>query len=154
MQLVRDNLLDSVLLTQVIPVNCTGVAGKGLALAWKKRYPGLFQEYRDMCSPPDRTLFLGKPQQIIRDYGTFVMFPTKDHWSNQSDYLWIQRGLARLAKHYLFGDSFIESPWIKPTAMAFPPLGCGCGGLQNSDVLPLIQDFENITNIPCTIYSL
>lgn len=154
MRLEKGNLLDSHLYTQVIPVNCRGIAGKGLALAWKKRYPGLYQYYYDMCSPPDKTLFLGCPQQIVRTEHTFIMFPTKNHWANQSDIFWIQRGLVRLAKHYLYGDSFIESPWAKPTDMAFPPLGCGLGGLQNSAVLPLIQDFENITNISCTIYSL
>ena len=34
----------------VNPVNCVGVMGKGLALQFKKMYPGNFDEYKKACS--------------------------------------------------------------------------------------------------------
>lgn len=33
----------------VNPVNCVGVMGKGLALAFKEKFPENFRKYREQC---------------------------------------------------------------------------------------------------------
>lgn len=146
----RGNLLDSPILMQVIPVNCVGVMGKGLALAFKNRYPEGYQIYHAMCFRPP-TLHCGYPRPMHMakfPSNDFIMFPTKDDWHNPSLLEWVSNGLKYMISKYLDGS------WSKPSAIAFPPLGCGCGGLKWSDVIPLIKQFEIATRIPCTVYEL
>ena len=48
-RLVTGNVLDSPAQTIVNTVNCVGVMGKGVALAFKKRYPDMFKDYVARC---------------------------------------------------------------------------------------------------------
>ena len=47
--LVTGDLLDSEAQTLVNAVNCAGVMGKGIALAFKRRFPEMFTEYVTRC---------------------------------------------------------------------------------------------------------
>lgn len=48
-KLVRGDLLQADTQALVNPVNCVGVMGKGLALQFKKKYPGMHAQYRSAC---------------------------------------------------------------------------------------------------------
>ena len=51
----------------VNPVNCVGVMGKGLALAFKKAFPPMFEDYRKACTAgelePGRARLLRLPRR-------------------------------------------------------------------------------------------
>jgi O-acetyl-ADP-ribose deacetylase (regulator of RNase III) len=59
-----------------------------------------------------------------------VNFPTKRHWRNKSRIEDIESGLVALTAE-------VRGRGIK--SIAIPPLGCGLGGLNWSDVRPLIE---------------
>jgi O-acetyl-ADP-ribose deacetylase (regulator of RNase III)/uncharacterized protein YwgA len=109
-------------------VNCVGVMGKGVALEFKKRWPAMFEDYQRRCAL--KQVRLGEPY-LYRDLsGTeIVNFPTKDHWRSPSRVSDIERGLDYLLAHA--DDWGIQG-------IALPPLGCGNGGLEWSEVGPLI----------------
>ena len=66
------------------------------------------------------------------DKSRFVInFPTKGHWRSKSKLTDIEVGLASLRD--VIRDRHIDS-------VAIPPLGCGNGGLDWSDVRPLIVE--------------
>jgi hypothetical protein len=113
--------------TLVIPVNCRGVAGCGLALQCKKRYPEWFHLYWACCQ--DHSLRLGVPLLHWGITPWIISFPTKDDWRNPSHLGDIGMGLRALRglclRHSL-------------CALAVPKLGCGAGGLAWQDVEPLI----------------
>ncbi len=67
-------------------------------------------------------------------------FPTKDHWRNPSRLEWVDHGLQILAAEY--------SGW-GITSLALPPLGCGNGGLNWSEVWPLIE--RHLSPLPIDI---
>ena len=122
------NLFASRAQTLVNTVNCVGVMGKGVALEFKKAYPAMFEDYAERC---DRKLVrLGEPY-LYRDLSgvMIVNFPTKDHWRSASRLADIERGLDYFVAHA--AEWGIQS-------VAFPPLGCGNGGLEWSEVGPLI----------------
>jgi len=48
---VDGDLFDIEANVRVNTVNCVGVMGKGVALAFKQRYPQMFSEYRKACKP-------------------------------------------------------------------------------------------------------
>ena len=49
MKILLGNIFDSKCSTLVNTVNCVGVMGKGIALDFKKKYPGMFDEYQTLC---------------------------------------------------------------------------------------------------------
>ena len=114
--------------TLVNTVNCVGIMGKGVALEFKKAFPAMFEDYAERCER--QQVRLGEPY-LFRDVSgaMIVNFPTKDHWRSASRLADIERGLEYFVAHA--GEWDIRS-------VAFPPLGCGNGGLEWSEVGPLI----------------
>ena len=73
----------------------------------------------------------------------FLLFPTKNHWRENSLFKGIERGLQYLLDNYKKLD-------IKSIAM--PSLGCGLGGLDWKDVGPLMCQYLKQMNIESHIY--
>ncbi|MCB1942304.1 MAG: macro domain-containing protein [Candidatus Accumulibacter sp.] len=121
------NLFTSEVQTLVNTVNCVGVMGKGVALEFKERFPSLFSDYAERCTR--KQLRLGEPYVYRATGGKLVVnFPTKGHWRSPSRLADIESGLDYFVKHY--------AAW-GITSIAFPPLGCGNGGLEWAEVGPL-----------------
>lgn len=123
------DLFESQAQTLVNTVNCVGVMGKGVAAAFKQRFPAMFEDYQRRCER--QAVRLGEPYLYRDASGVLIVnFPTKDHWRSPSRLSDIERGL----------DHFVAraAEWgIRSVAM--PPLGCGNGGLEWSEVGPLIH---------------
>lgn len=111
-------------------VNCVGVMGKGVALEFKNRYHGLFEDYKALCD--NKSVVPGKPYLWENDRVQILNFPTKRHWKDDSRLDDIEAGLKYLAENYI--NMGIDS-------LAMPALGCGNGGLQWNDVQPLIDKY-------------
>jgi len=115
----------------VNPVNCVGVMGKGLALAFKNKWPSNYLLYADACArgvvKPGQMFTVNTGLQAPR---YIINFPTKVHWKNPSRLVDIETGLVSLVN----AVTKLGIPSI-----SIPALGCGLGGLAWSDVFPLIQ---------------
>ena len=123
------NILLSNAQTLTVPVNTVGAMGAGLALAFKKYFPGLYQAYRKACAQgvfEREGLFTFS----INDRRKVLCFPTKHHWQQDSDIELIERGLKILAGGYCAKHGI--------TKLALPTLGCGLGKLKWEAVRPLI----------------
>lgn len=124
-------------------VNCVGVMGKGVALEFKKRFPALFADYAARCAR--KQVRLGMPYVFHDVSGTLIVnFPTKDHWRSPSRLVDIEHGLDYFVRHY--------KDW-GITSIAFPPLGCGNGGLEWSEVGPLIHGKLHRLPIDIEVYA-
>jgi len=139
---MRGNLLDDDADALVVPVNCVGIAGAGLALAFKRKFPENFVEYKLCClcgdlKPGGVFTFASKKPNWIYNVAT------KNHWRNPSDIAWIERGLNEL-NHRIHADGILS--------IAIPALGCGNGGLDWTDVKPLIERYMNIPSIDTRVY--
>lgn len=120
----------------VNPVNCVGVMGAGLALAFKQSYPAMFRAFQRACSAGDV-----RPGHLHVWHSPWIInFPTKRHWRDPSRYEDIAAGLDAL-QTYL-------TPLGKVT-VALPALGCGRGGLDWTHVRGLIQ--TKLQDLPATI---
>lgn len=114
--------------TYVIPVNCLGVSGKGLALQAKTLYPEQEARYAGLCKKgglKPGLLFFASP---------CLYFPTKLDWRNPSKLEYIQLGMDKFATCISDGRLSTDKPYI------FPPLGCGLGGLQWVEVRNIIAE--------------
>ncbi|MER1083028.1 macro domain-containing protein [Pseudomonas aeruginosa] len=129
--------------TLINTVNCVGVMGKGVALEFKKRWPRMMQDYAERCK--EKRVKPGEPYLYSDIFGTSIVnFPTKDHWRSASRLSDIEKGLS----------IFIESYKIwNVTSVAFPPLGCGNGGLEWEIVGPIMYKMLSKLDIPVEIFA-
>lgn len=122
------NLFESKTQTRVNTVNCVGIMGTGVALEFKKRFPAMFEDYVERCERG--AVRLGRPYLYTDQSGIrIVNFPTKNHWRSPSRLADIDRGLD----HFL-----AQAVEWRIQSVAFPPLGCGNGGLEWAEVGPLL----------------
>lgn len=129
----------------VNPVNCIGVMGAGLALQFRKRYPEMFQSYREACEASN--VHIGR-MWVYKANGHFpryiINFPTKQHWRNPSKLEYIQTGLHDLIR--ILKD-------LKIGKVAIPPLGCGLGGLPWGVVRKMIVDaLQDVPEIEVVVF--
>jgi O-acetyl-ADP-ribose deacetylase (regulator of RNase III) len=146
MHFTTGNLLDAKVEAVVNTVNTVGVMGKGIALMFKERFPKNYQEY--LVASKSGAVQIGKMFVSATDELSgpkwVINFPTKKHWRNPSKIEWVREGLEALKE-------VIREKRI--TSIAIPPLGCGNGGLNWSNVRPLIQEYLNdLTDVEIIIY--
>ncbi|RBP85979.1 O-acetyl-ADP-ribose deacetylase (regulator of RNase III) [Cytobacillus firmus] len=143
---VKGNLLSADTEALVNTVNTVGVMGKGIALQFKQAFPDNFKEYKKACnkgmvSPGKMFIYenhsLSNPKYIIN-------FPTKRHWKSMSKMQDIKDGLKA------FREDLIN---LNIKSVSLPPLGCGNGGLEWSEVKPLItSSLEDLHDVDIYIY--
>lgn len=155
----------------VIPVNCVGVLGKGVAKQFKDIYKyridsmgaSSVQFYEYLCDPNNAKnvqgyfrpyLNLGIHIGTIRFYKCKVsnqqicFFPTKHHFKDKSELSHIERSLKMLV---LIAERSSVERELK--TMSVPALGCGAGGLDWKDVKPLMKNhLSQIPNVKITIF--
>lgn len=113
-------------------VNCVGVMGLGLALQFKNAFPENFAAYKIACIAGEVTagkMFITRTGRIFPSK-LIVNFPTKRHWRDCSRMDDIQDGLVDLRNQ-------IQS--LQIGSIAIPALGCDLGGLDWTDVCPVIE---------------
>jgi O-acetyl-ADP-ribose deacetylase (regulator of RNase III) len=104
-------------------VNTVGVMGKGIALAFKNRFPTNFQAYAAACQRGEVVtgrMFVTETQALLGPRW-IVNFPTKQHWRDPSRLEWVRSGLQDL-RRFLLTESV--------PSVALPALGAGLGGLN------------------------
>jgi O-acetyl-ADP-ribose deacetylase (regulator of RNase III) len=133
------------------PVNCKGVSGAGLALAFKRKFPAPQREYEATCRkdmwitdplgvkrkvaafrPGDLIHLQGVNVDLVSESTTLedllhlkqhiVYFPTKNHYKDPSKYEYVETGLNSLVTLLTRVDG-VEK-------VSIPALGCGLGGLD------------------------
>lgn len=129
--------------TLVNTVNCVGVMGKGIALEFKKRFPEMFKDYSEKCKA--NKIQVGTLYYYDDMFNNSILnFPTKNHWRSPSKLEDVISGLDYFIAHY--------QEW-GITSIAFPPLGCGNGGLDWKVVGPIMYQKLLPLDIDIKIYA-
>ena len=126
------NLLEANADALVNTVNCDGFMGKGIALQFKQAFPRNFKAYEQACQAGEvvpRKMLVFDNGGLLRPR-FIINFPTKRHWRNKSRIEDIDAGLKALVD---------EVRRLQIQSIAVPPLGCGLGGLDWSQVRPMIE---------------
>ncbi|HAJ36312.1 MAG TPA: phosphatase [Chloroflexi bacterium] len=137
---VQGNLFQSPAQTLVNTVNTVGVMGKGVALEFKRLFPEMYAQYRDLC---ERGQFKVGQLWLYKSPQKWVLnFPTKEHWRQPSRVEYVEAGLRKFVEVY--------SEW-GIHSIAFPPLGCGNGQLDfATQVRPLMERY--LRNLPIDVF--
>ena len=119
----------------VNPVNCEGICGAGLALAFKRLFPENYKMYRAECErgrlSPGEVIVRAERSAITGNTYYICNLATKDSWKNKSKLEHIRKGMKNLVR---------ISVDVNAKKVRLPALGCGCGGLNWPDVLRVIEE--------------
>ena len=155
MEFVTGDMFESGADALVNPTNCVGVMGKGLAKEFKRRFPEMFKEYKDLCD--DGLILPGEVCSLtVGDIPPrFVFnFPTKKHWRDPSQLSYIEAGLVSLKNLTRYvSDRSIRNGEPPVQSVAIPAVGCGLGGLDWAVVRPMIEaEFANVVDFQVWVF--
>jgi O-acetyl-ADP-ribose deacetylase (regulator of RNase III) len=143
---LQGNLFDASTEALVNTVNTVGVMGKGIALMFKEAFPDNFRAYDEAVKRKEVRIgrMFVTENRALDGPKWLINFPTKQHWRQPSKLEWIVDGLKDLRR-------VIEEKGIR--SIALPPLGCGNGGLDWSDVQPEIaRAFAQLQDVDVWVY--
>ena len=107
----KGNLFASNAQALVNTVNCVGVMGKGVALEFRRRFPQMFEEYRQICDA--RMLRPGQIWPYRKGKPWVLNFAVKDDWKHPSRLEWVESCLQKFADSYRkLGIRSVAMPWI------------------------------------------
>lgn len=138
---IKGDIFTSTAQVIVNTVNCEGYMGKGLALAFKHRYPTMFATYQQECKTG--RLHIGRPTLYKNSTPWILNFPTKNKWRANSKLEYLQKGLEYFVANY---------KKVGITSIAFPKLGAQNGKLEWDDVGPLMVKYLSQVDIDVYIY--
>lgn len=141
LHIIESSIFASPAQTLVNTVNTVGVMGKGIAQAFKAKYPAMFREYKALCDK--RILKIGALHCWHGPDRWVLNFPTKTTWKKPSKMEYVERGLTTFREYYK--EMGIQS-------VSFPPLGCGNGQLNWEDVRPMMFHYLKNIEIPVFIH--
>ncbi|MFH1004794.1 MAG: DarT ssDNA thymidine ADP-ribosyltransferase family protein [Bacteroidota bacterium] len=160
LSVVKGDMFFSRFHTLTVSVNVVGIMGKGLASRAKYQFPDVYVHYQDVCR--NKKLRMGNPvlykRETSLDYQLvdapqslsngngetwFLLFATKTHWRENSDFNGIEEGMKWLNENY-------KKEGIK--SLALPALGCGLGNLKWQDVVPMLCKYLKNFEIPVQLY--
>lgn len=141
------DILDDDAQAVVIPVNCVGVMGAGLALQAKERYEHLFSNYRSYCGigmmSPGGVLGLSTKDLVTGKRKMVICLATKNHWKDYSQPEWVVAGVNNLS-NYLSK--------LKITSVAIPLLGAGLGRMDRKTAEEIICNKFSNSHVDVRIY--
>jgi O-acetyl-ADP-ribose deacetylase (regulator of RNase III) len=124
---LQGNLLEASTEAVVNTVNEVGVMGKGIALMIREHFPDSAKAYMAAAKRDEiqvGRMFVTQTPDLLGPHW-IIHFPTKKHWRNPSRMEWVREGLGDLRR--VLREKGIRS-------VALPPLGCGNGGLEWTQV--------------------
>lgn len=126
-QYTTGNLLEAPAEAVVNTVNEIGVMGKGIALMFREAFPDNTKAYQEACRRGEVKVgrMLVTQNRALIGPRWIINFPTKRHWRHPSRLEWVREGLKDLVR--VLRENEIRS-------IALPPLGCGAGGLEWTQV--------------------
>jgi O-acetyl-ADP-ribose deacetylase (regulator of RNase III) len=146
-EIAKGDLLEQRVDAIVNTVNTVGVMGKGIALQFRRKWPANYKAYEEACKRNEVVAC----KMFVFDNGGLVEpkyiinFPTKRHWRQPSRLSDIKCGLE---------DLIAQIKTLKIKSIAIPPLGCGNGGLDWSEVKPLIEaSFNGLPDVKVKLFA-
>ncbi len=128
-------------------VNEVGVMGKGIALMFRESFPFAARAYEEACKAGEvrvGCMFVTENAELVSPRW-IINFPTKKHWRQPSKLEWVREGLKDLVR--VIRERGIHS-------IAIPPLGCGNGGLEWSQVRSEIEAaLADVIGVDITVYA-
>jgi O-acetyl-ADP-ribose deacetylase (regulator of RNase III) len=114
-------------------VNCQGVMGAGIAVAFKEKFPKNYQTYHNACAT--QMLSPGEAMVNYEDNLHIANIASQEKPGKDARYDWTFHGLL---------DAALQLDIRDINTLAIPLIGCGIGGLEWEGVEYLVRAVEVI----------
>lgn len=121
-------------------VNCAGRMGRGVAVEFRRRFPGMYEEYRRRC----RSGAL-RPGGVYLESGTT---PWVLNLATQADLGGAEIGSVESCLHWVAREHATQGI----TSLAMPRIAAGLGGLTWESVRPLIDEVLGPLDLPVLVF--
>ncbi len=121
--------------------NCAGAMDTGVSLAFKKRWPRMFDEYRQRCE--DGRFRLGDVFVWTQDDETVYNLAIQEHWKKKAKLAAFARSLERLVD--LAAKANIER-------VGLPRIASGLGGLDWPRVRSVLVKVGETTKVQLVVF--
>jgi O-acetyl-ADP-ribose deacetylase (regulator of RNase III) len=123
--------------------NCGGRMGKGIAVEFRRRWPGMFDEYQRRCAQGA----FGLGDVFVWEAEDRVIFNlgTQETWRTQAELWAIESSVARMIE-------WAEQHSIP--SIGLPRIGAGLGALPWHDVAPAIESKVSGSAVDVVIFEL
>ena len=121
-------------------VNCGGATGAGIAIEFKKRYPGMYKQYKALCKNGGLL-----PGDVFAWHGndiTVFNLATQKHWNTGATPEAVKDSVTKML-------NLAEKMAIHEIAL--PRIGAGLGGLEWDDVKSLLATLAADSSITLLI---
>lgn len=121
--------------------NCAGAMGRGIAVEFKRRYPRMFDEYRDRC----RSGLFGLGDVFRWEAADIVVFNlgTQKTWRTKASLAAIEQSLRGMI-------AIAEKERIR--TIGLPRIGAGLGGAPWERVRSLLQELGDATDVELVVF--
>lgn len=124
--------------------NTQGIMNAGIAREFRKRYPAMFDEYRDYCNTglfkPSEVHFYRNPEGRPH----IINIATQLNIGDSARLEYAEGGFGNIRENY--------KRW-KINSLGMPRIGCGLGGLDWNDVRGLVENVFGTLDLEVLIAS-
>lgn len=124
-------------------VNCKGVMGKGVALAFAQRYPDMKKHYVALCE--QRLMSPGRCDVWVGGHTYVYNLATQNRPGPDAKLRWVAESVASMLQH-------AEDHGVG--RIGIPRIGCGIGGLQWVEVRMILELLALESTVDLVVYSL
>lgn len=168
----KGNLFDAKMEHRVLAhgVNCAGAMGKGIAVEFKKRFTGMYEDYRLFCKEGRMVpgmAWLYEDVELVPYYdsknriqerevvSTWIYnLAIKSHWRLPATCNAVEASLANMVESLQEQNLERAKLGLEFTEVSMPWIGCGLGGLKKDFVKKLMEKSVKGTEITIHVYEL
>ena len=121
--------------------NCAGAMSAGIAVAFRSRWPAMFEEYKARCD--DRRFNLGDVFVWSDGEATIYNLATQEHWKKKAKYPALGASLGKMIELATAGGV---------TRIGLPRIGAGLGGLDWARVKRMLVEIGEKTPITLVVF--
>jgi O-acetyl-ADP-ribose deacetylase (regulator of RNase III) len=121
--------------------NCAGSMDAGVGIAFKKRWPPMFEEYRARCQ--DARLNLGDVLHWTDGEVTVYCLAIQEHWKKKAKLPALARSLRKMVE--LAAHAGIER-------VGLPRVGAGLGGLDWPRARSVLEEVGGATQVELVVF--
>jgi O-acetyl-ADP-ribose deacetylase (regulator of RNase III) len=121
--------------------NCAGTMDAGVAVAFKKRWPGMFEDYAARCA--DHRFHLGDVAPWNEGEVVVYSLAIQEHWKKKAKLPALARALRRMV-------ALAEHAGVERVGL--PRVGAGLGGLDWPRVKSVLEEIGAETQVTLVVF--
>ncbi|MEJ7731106.1 MAG: macro domain-containing protein [Polyangiaceae bacterium] len=122
-------------------VSCAGAMDSGVALAFKKRWPAMFEDYRARCA--DKRVHLGDVVVWSDEQATVYSLAIQEHWKQKASLAALKRAAVKMVE--LAEIAGVER-------IGVPRIGTGMGGLDWQRAKSVLTDAGSKSKVGLIVF--